>query len=102
MRRRHERRQVPEPVAVDAPDDRAEHLEAGRDADHHEHLRTPLGRERPARGDEHGGRHQTEHDLPPAADDLVDREQRDEVGAQRRDPSHAPRSASSSSNRIRK
>jgi len=42
--RRHKERDVVESIAVDPPDERAEHLEAGRDRDACPHLRARAGR----------------------------------------------------------
>ena len=76
VRRRHERRQVVEPVRVDAPEDRARQLRDRRGADDDGDLRPALGRQRPRRGDEHEPRQSAEDELarggrpacrPPAA-----------------------------------
>ena len=63
MRGRHEERQVVQPVAVDAPDDRAGQLADRREEDHADHLRLVDRREPGGRGDQDAPGEHAEREL---------------------------------------
>ena len=85
VRGRDEQRQVVQPVRVDAPDERADHLADRRERDDAERLRAGERGQRAERGEQHEPGQRAERELPVEADLRVDREQRREIrGARRR------------------
>jgi len=76
--RRNEERQIVEAVRVDAPDDRAEDLHAGRGHDDQQRTHTTLGREPPKRCEEDGPRRGTKEELAAQAHGHVDPEDSEE------------------------
>ena len=79
MRGRDEERQVVQPVAVDAPEERARHLARGRERDDGERLRACERRQRPQRGEEQEPAEPAEHELSAQSDVRVDGQQRRKV-----------------------
>jgi hypothetical protein len=81
--RRHEERQVVQPVGVDAPDERAGDLAERREGNDAECLRAPLHRHARQRGREHDPRDGAEEELLRVAREVIEREQERQVGGPR-------------------
>ena len=79
VRGRHEERQVVQAVAVDTPDQRADHLADRRERDHAECLCAALERDPGERRREHRAGEEPERELLRVARVVVQREQHREV-----------------------
>ncbi len=80
VRRGHEEGQVVQPVAVDAPDERAGHLPDGRERDDGERLRAPFRGDPCQRGAEHGEGQDAESELLRVGREVIEGEQAGQVG----------------------
>jgi hypothetical protein len=83
VRGRDERRQVVEPVRVDAPDDRPGHLGDGRCTDDDGDLGAPLDRKRPGGEQEHDPGEPTQDELAVEVDVAVDPEESRQIRGDR-------------------